>query len=103
MKTKLLAVLLVSVAGIVSAQTETKTYTVPTKKSGHVKQQTEFAPTRATGAIPRAGRNPLQMLNPRAPQRYYGTPQETVVTDTANYEANHHPQVTGLILFGLGW
>ncbi len=64
---------------------------------------------KVVGAFPRAARgNPLQMLNPRAPQRYRGTPDETVVADvsptspqrTRGESANSY---VGVILFGLRW
>lgn len=62
----------------------------------------QFAPvtTRSeVGAFPRAARgNPLQMLNPRAPQRYFGTPDETVTYDP--YNPSH---ITGIIFFGFRW
>ena len=44
------------------------------------------------------GGKPLQMINPRAPQRYYGTPDETFTYDS--YNPSH---VTGLILLGRRW
>ncbi len=52
------------------------------------------------GAIPRAikGGNPLQMLNPRAPQRYFGHPNDTVT-----YDQENPSHVTGIILFGIRW
>ncbi len=106
MKKTLLVALFATAAAIVSAeaQTQSQSYAAPINKHKNLPKQ---APTptqaRAIGAIPRAGRNPLQLLNPRAADRYFAPPQETVVYDTANYEANRHPQATGLILFGLGW
>ena len=106
MKKTLLAALFLTVVGIVSAgaQTQSQTYTAPINKP---KQTAKQAPTptqsRNVGAVARGARNPLMMFNPRAAAKYYGPPQETVVYDTANYEANHHPQATGLILFGLAW
>ncbi|HMJ05757.1 MAG TPA: hypothetical protein VK474_05830 [Chthoniobacterales bacterium] len=52
------------------------------------------------GAIPRGvrGGNPLQLLNPRAPRRYYGTPQDTVT-----YDQDNPSHITGIILFGFRW
>lgn len=53
----------------------------------------------AVGALPRAARgNPLQMVNPLAPRKYYGTPDETVTYD--QYNPSH---ITGIIFFGLRW
>ncbi len=52
------------------------------------------------GAIPRAirGGNPLQILNPRAPQRYFGHPYDTVT-----YDQENPSHITGIILFGIRW
>lgn len=52
------------------------------------------------GAIPRAvrGGNPLQMFNPRAPQKYRGSPDDTVT-----YDQNNPSRITGIILFGIRW
>ena len=62
------------------------------------------------GAFPRAARggNPLQLINPRAPRKYYGPPQETVVADDLPPEPprNRGESVnsyTGVILFGFRW
>jgi hypothetical protein len=38
------------------------------------------------------------MINPMAPQRYYGS-----VDDTVTYDQNDPKRVTGLILFGIRW
>ena len=56
------------------------------------------------GALPRAirGGNPLQMVNPGAPQRYYGPPEDTVVTEE-DLASSHRTRVTGLILVGILW
>ena len=54
----------------------------------------------AVGAIPRAARggNPIQMLNPRAPRRYFGP-----VNDTVTYDQDNPSRITGIIFFGLRW
>jgi len=53
----------------------------------------------AVGAIPRAGRgNPFQMLNPLAPRKYFGPPDDTVT-----YDQDNPSKITGIILFGLRW
>lgn len=53
----------------------------------------------SVGAFPRAARgNPLQMLNPRAPERYRGS-----VGDTVTYDPNNPSRITGLIFFGIRW
>ncbi|MDQ2918430.1 MAG: hypothetical protein M3R10_00930 [Verrucomicrobiota bacterium] len=104
MKKTLLAALFFTVVGIISARAQSQTYTAPINRPNHTpKHAPVTTQPRAIGAFPRVSRNPLQLLNPRAPQRYYGPPQETVVYETENYEANHHPRINGLILFGLAW
>ncbi len=51
------------------------------------------------GALPRAARgNPIQMLNPRAPQKYRGS-----VDDTVTYDQNNPSLITGIILVGIRW
>ena len=51
------------------------------------------------GAFPRATRgNPLQMLNPRAPQKYRAD-----VDDTITYDPYNPSRVTGIILLGFRW
>ena len=104
MKKKFFTAFVLLTAGIVTAGAETKTFTAQTRTREHLQRRPPtLTQPKAVGAFPRTARNPIQLLNPRAPPRYYGPPQETVVYDTANYEANHHPQVSGLILFGLVW
>ncbi len=104
MKKTLLAALFLTVVGIVSAGAQTQTYSAPLNRHYRTPRRApEVSRARAVGAFPRTARNPIQLLNPRAPQRYYGPPQETVVYETENYEANHHPRINSLILFGLVW
>jgi hypothetical protein len=58
------------------------------------------------GAIPRAvrGGNPIQMLNPMAPRRYFGPPQDTVTAEPYfNRERYTGHTVTGIIVFGIVW
>ncbi len=51
------------------------------------------------GAIPRAARgNPIQMLNPGAPERYRGS-----VDDTVTYDPYNPSRITGIILVGIRW
>lgn len=66
-------------------------------------RQRAAAPSRvrpAAGGIPRGirGGNPLQMLNPRAPQRYRGS-----IEDTVTYDQDNPSKITGIILFGIRW
>ena len=103
MKKYLIASLLVG-AAITSAEAQTRrTFTAPAGEERREQTEQRTAPvttTREAGAIPRAvrGRNPLQILNPAAPRRYFGPPEETVTHDPQNPS-----RVTGLILFGLRW
>ena len=104
MKRILLAALFLTVAGIVRASAQSQTYTAPVNSRERAQRRAPVTSSaRAVGAFPRTARNPIQLINPRAPQRYYGPPQETIVYDPVSYEANRHPRVTGLILFGLVW
>jgi hypothetical protein len=72
-------------------------------------QQTNAGPSvRQVGALPRAAQgNPIQLLNPAAPARYFGPPEETVApgvdAQAANAPTRGGPRYTGLILFGLRW
>ena len=68
----------------------------------------QVSPGRPVGAFPRVRASPLQLINPRAPQRYYGPPQETVASNDVG-QGNPRNQgesvnsYTGVILFGLRW
>ena len=104
MKTFLLVSFLVAVAAISHAEAQAReTFTAPAGDTRTDRTERRTAPVRqrpAEGAIPRAARggNPAQMLNPKAPQRYYGS-----VEDTVTYDPNDPKRVTGIILFGLRW
>jgi hypothetical protein len=106
----LLSVGFIALAGLGTAHAQTAargTFTSPAVRYEQRTEQTQqFEPrTRLrgrvaeVGAIPRAARgNPVQMINPRAPRRYYGHPEETVVADPQNPN-----RLVGVILFGLRW
>ena len=100
MKKHFLAALLLTLAAAGTAHAQTFSAPVNDKPRDHVRQFAPVTVRREVGAFPRAARggNPLQMLNPRAPQRYYGTPDETVTYD--QYNPSH---ITGIIFFGLRW
>ncbi|CAN5304476.1 hypothetical protein BH20VER2_BH20VER2_04490 [soil metagenome] len=107
MKKLLIAAFVIGFAAIghnSEAQTARGTFTAPStadQRRDQVDQRRVPPPsrTREVGAIPRAARgNPAQMLNPGAPQRYYGHPEETVVADPQNPN-----RTVGIILFGLRW
>ena len=92
------------VAGTAGAQTSTRqTFTAPVdpeQRDRNVRREAPVRAAREAGAIPRAARggNPAQMVNPMAPRRYYGTPDDTVT-----YDQNNPSRITGIILFGLRW
>ena len=94
-----------AVAGAADAQTTTttrQTFTAPVgpDRERTVRREPPVRAAREAGAIPRAakGGNPAQMLNPMAPRRDYGTPDDTVT-----YDQNDPSRITGIILFGLRW
>ena len=106
MKKLLVAAFLVAAAGLSTAGAQTFRAGVGDKRQGEQTRQAP-APTyqRApVGALPRAARgNPLQMLNPRAPQKYYGPPEETVTWSYYNRDPYTRQEITGLILVGIRW
>lgn len=77
-----------------------QSFSAPADRAPQVRNEgrvTPLAPRAPVGALPRAVRgNPVQMINPRAPQRYYGPVQETVT-----YDQNNPSRITGIILVGL--
>ena len=88
------------------AQTQRQSYSASVTEKKEVTRQQALnpTPTRAVGALPRTARNPLQLLNPRAPQRYYAPPEETVtVNPYFERERYTRHEITGIILFGLRW
>jgi len=108
MKKLLLAALLVTAAGIAESNAQTRTFRAPAGERGERAQRRTAEPVRPKeiGAFPRAvrGGNPAHLINPMAPRRYYGPPQDTVTTEPYGgrdpYTGN---RVTGLILFGIAW
>jgi hypothetical protein len=110
MKKYLILGLLVSVAAGASAKPRTFTASTTTQGKTRVERNVNVSTTPVqVGALPRGGRgNPLHLFNPKAPRKYFGSPEETVVPDAyyfhAPYEvAREGARYTGLILFGLRW
>jgi len=110
MNKTLLVALLLTAAGLGTAGAQSFSTTVNDRPRDRVRRQpAPVYSTKAVGAFPRVARgNPLQLLNPRAPQRYYGPPQETVMPDigTSGPPYNRGESLnryTGVILFGLRW
>jgi hypothetical protein len=107
MKKLLIAAFVIGFATLTHAQAQTArgTFTAPSaadQRRDQIEQRRvppPRTPPREVGAIPRATRgNPIQMINPRAPQRYYAHPDETIVHDPQNPN-----RPVGFILFGLRW
>ncbi len=105
MKKFLLVAFFATVAGLATAGAQTQSFSVPTASRDQRMQQQRQPPIPPVrrgelGAFPRAakGGNPVQMVNPGAPRKYYGAPQDTVTWDPSNPS-----RITGLILFGFAW
>ena len=105
MKTFLIAsCLVVAAAFSANAQSVQGTLSAPTGDARTDRTERRTAPTtrarQPEGALPRGARggNPLQLLNPMAPRRYYGS-----VEDTVTYDPNNPSRVTGIILVGIRW
>lgn len=100
MKKHLLAGLVIAGAAIGTAHAQS--ISAPADRAPRVRTErpvTPLSPRAPVGAMPRATRgNPVQMINPAAPQKYYGTPDETVT-----YDQNNPSRITGIILFGIRW
>jgi len=108
MKKIVLVALFVIAAAISTSEAQSRaTFTARTGARGeNVERRAPEAVRRGEiGAIPRAARgNPIQMLNPRAPRKYYGPPEDTV-TFEPNFSRERYTghQITGIILFGFAW
>lgn len=91
-----------AIAGAALGSAHAQSFSAPANQPKKPAPERPVAPVRQrppVGALPRATRgNPIQMINPRAPKKYYGTPDETVT-----YDPNNPSHVTGIILFGIRW
>jgi hypothetical protein len=109
MKKYLLVTFLIAAAGLSTASAQvSRSFTAPAGKRAERVQRRAPQPVRRgeIGAFPRAARagNPIQLINPRAPARYFGPPQDTVTWEPYfNRERYSGNQITGLILFGIAW
>ena len=106
MKKHLLVVCLIAIAGAASAQAQSFTASPNQNRREAVRRQQAAQPSRPrpTGAFHRATRgNPVQMLNPRAPSKYYGPVEETLTWEPFGRDPYTRNQITGLILLGLRW
>ncbi len=102
MKTLFLAAFLLA-AGLGSAAAQGQNFRAPINRARAEERSSQrdipLQRRGVIGALPRAARgNPVQMLNPRAPQKYYAAPQDTVTFDPTNPS-----RVTGIILVGIVW
>jgi hypothetical protein len=101
MKKLLVVAFLFAVAGLSTAGAQTFRAGVGDTRQGEQTRRAPATPTQRApvGALPRATRgNPLQMLNPRAPQKYRAPAEDTVT-----YDQNDPSRITGIILFGIRW
>lgn len=101
MKKYLFAAFVLALAAAGTAHAQSFSAPINQKPRERVDRATIPPVTRGeAGAIPRAARggNPLQILNPRAPRRYFAHPNDTIT-----YDQNNPSHVTGIILFGLRW
>jgi hypothetical protein len=101
MKKLFLAALLVLAAGLGTAHAQNFSTSVNGKRHQHAERPPATLSQRpVAGAIPRGvrGGNPLQLLNPRAPHRYFGS-----LDDTVTYDQDNPSRITGIILFGFRW
>lgn len=101
MKKYFLAALVIAAASAGTAQAQS--FSAPVneqRREPRQRQPAQVYQRPVAGAIPRAvrGGNPLQMLNPRAPQRYRGS-----VDDTVTYDQDNPSRITGIIFFGIRW
>ncbi|MDQ6624495.1 MAG: hypothetical protein M3Y86_13555 [Verrucomicrobiota bacterium] len=106
MKKLLAVVFLFTLAGLASAGAQTFSTSVNDKRHEPTRRPPPTtATTRPVGAFARVGRgNPVQLLNPRAPAKYYGPPEETVTySPYFNRDPYSGSPITGLILVGLRW
>ena len=111
MKKHLLVGFLVVLAAVGTAGAQSFQAPVNDKKKEQVQRPPAPVYTGKTiGAFPRAARggNPLQLINPRAPGKFYASPQETVVandssTDPQRGRGESGNAYTGVVLFGFRW
>jgi hypothetical protein len=107
MKKHLLVVFLIAVAGAASAHAQNQNFSAQGgSRDQRLQRQAPPAPARRgeIGAFTRGvrGGNPLQLINPRAPRKYYGAPQDTVTWEQRG-DPYTRSQITGVILFGIVW
>jgi hypothetical protein len=107
MKNYLLIGFLVGAATLATSGAQTQNFSAQGgSREGRMQRQAPPAPARRgeIGAFTRGvrGGNPLQLINPRAPRKYYGAPQDTVTWEQRG-DYYTRSQITGLILFGIVW
>ena len=109
MKKILLVALLTIAAGIATSEAQSRgSFRAGVGARGENIERRVPEPVRRgeIGAFTRAARggNPVQMINPAAPRKYYGAPEDTV-TWQPNFRRERYTghEVTGIILFGIVW
>ncbi|HEX8680655.1 MAG TPA: hypothetical protein VF683_11890 [Chthoniobacterales bacterium] len=105
---KYLLIGFLAAATVASAGAQTQSFTAQGgTRDQRVQREAPPPPARRgeIGAFPRAirGGNPLQLINPRAPRKYYGAPQDTVTVEPFRGDPHTRSQITGVILFGVVW
>lgn len=106
----LLVGLVIAAAGLSTARAQSfSTSQNPNRREPVRRAPATVSPRSPVGAFPRAARgNPIQMINPRAPQKYYGPPSETVVADDVSPSPGHNRgesvnRFAGVVLVGIRW
>ena len=99
-----LAAFALSTAG---AQTLTTTVNGHQQQSKQQKQAAVLPRPKTVGAFVRTAGDPIQLVNPRAPQRYYGRVEDTVVEGDNNPPPHNRGEsvnrFAGVVLFGFTW
>ncbi len=99
MKKYLLIAFAITAAGLSTAGAQTFTAPVGERPKATQRPPAPVYERGVAGAVPRAARgNPVQMLNPAAPERY-----RAPVEDTVTYDPDNPSRITGIILVGLRW
>ncbi|MGI9086212.1 MAG: hypothetical protein ACR2HH_00490 [Chthoniobacterales bacterium] len=101
-------------AAAVAKNVDAQSYSAPI--NGNRQERAQRPPTpvyreKAVGAFVRGahGGNPLQLINPRAPRKYRGSPEDTVVADTPSSSSPQRNRgespnrYAAVVLLGISW
>ena len=99
-----IAAFAISTAG---AQNLTTTVNGQQQQTKQKKQEAPVPRGKSVGAFVRTAGDPIQLVNPRAPQRYYGRVEDTVVQGD-DFPPPHNRgesinRFAGVVLFGFTW